>query len=106
MPRKLKTYQTSQGFYDLAIAAPSMKAALEAWGSNTHLFHKGLRNGKRRSCGRGRHDETARRRPAAACRYERPVPRTRAVADQPSFGSLAAGETCKDGQEVEETGAR
>ncbi|CCD90984.1 hypothetical protein BRAO375_1310007 [Bradyrhizobium sp. ORS 375] len=33
MPRKLKTYQTSLGFYDLAIAAPSMKAALEAWGA-------------------------------------------------------------------------
>jgi hypothetical protein len=32
MPRKLKTYQTSVGFYDLAIAAPSMKGALEAWG--------------------------------------------------------------------------
>jgi hypothetical protein len=30
MPRKLKTYQTSLGFYDLAIAAPSMKAAVEA----------------------------------------------------------------------------
>lgn len=27
MPRKLKTFQTSLGFYDLAIAAPSMKAA-------------------------------------------------------------------------------
>ncbi len=25
--RKLKTYQTSLGFYDLAVAAPSMKAA-------------------------------------------------------------------------------
>ena len=32
MARKLKTYQTSLGFFDLAIAAPSMKAALEAWG--------------------------------------------------------------------------
>jgi hypothetical protein len=42
MPRKLKTYQTSQGFFDLAVAAPSMKAALEAWGSNLNLFHKGF----------------------------------------------------------------
>jgi colicin import membrane protein len=42
MPRKLKTYQTSQGFFDLAIAVPSMKAALKAWGSNLNLFHKGL----------------------------------------------------------------
>jgi hypothetical protein len=32
MPRKLKSYQTSQGFFDLAVAAPTMKAALEAWG--------------------------------------------------------------------------
>jgi hypothetical protein len=42
MPRKLKTYQTSLGFFDLAIAAPSMKAALEAWGSHTNLFHQGF----------------------------------------------------------------
>jgi colicin import membrane protein len=42
MPRKLKTYLTSQGFYDLAVAAPSMKAALGAWGSNINLFHKGF----------------------------------------------------------------
>jgi len=42
MPRKLKTYQTSLGFFDLAIAAPSMKAALAAWGSNSNLFHQGV----------------------------------------------------------------
>ncbi|WFU82599.1 cell envelope biogenesis protein TolA [Bradyrhizobium sp. CIAT3101] len=41
MPRKLKTYQTSLGFYDLAIAAPSMKAALEAWCAGSNLFHQG-----------------------------------------------------------------
>ena len=41
MPRKLKTYQTSLGFYDLAIAAPSMKAALEAWGAGSNPFHQG-----------------------------------------------------------------
>jgi hypothetical protein len=39
MPRKLKTFQTSLGFYDLAIAVPSMKAALEAWGAGSNLFH-------------------------------------------------------------------
>ena len=39
--RKLKTYQTSLGFFDLAIAAPSMKAALEAWGADSNLFHQG-----------------------------------------------------------------
>ena len=42
MARKLKTYQTSVGFFDLAIAAPSMKAALQAWGSKTNLFHQGF----------------------------------------------------------------
>jgi colicin import membrane protein len=42
MARKLKTYQTSLGFFDLAIAAPSMKAALEAWGSKSNLFHQGF----------------------------------------------------------------
>jgi colicin import membrane protein len=42
MPRKLKVYQTSQGFFDLAVAAPSMKAALEAWGTSRNLFHPGF----------------------------------------------------------------
>jgi hypothetical protein len=41
MPRKLKTYQTSLGFFEQAIAAPSMKAALEAWGADSNLFHQG-----------------------------------------------------------------
>jgi len=40
--RKLKTYTTSAGFFDLAVAAPSMKAALEAWGSTSNLFHQGF----------------------------------------------------------------
>jgi colicin import membrane protein len=39
--RKLKTFQTSLGFYDQAIAAPSMKAALDAWGARSNLFHQG-----------------------------------------------------------------
>jgi colicin import membrane protein len=42
MARKLKTYQTSLGFFDLAVAAPSMTAALQAWGSKTNLFHQGF----------------------------------------------------------------
>ncbi|WP_407112461.1 cell envelope biogenesis protein TolA [Bradyrhizobium sp. LMG 9283] len=42
MPKKLKTYQTSLGFYDQAIAAPSMKAALQAWGASSNLFHQGV----------------------------------------------------------------
>jgi hypothetical protein len=41
MARKLKTFETSLGFFDLAIAAPSMKAALEAWGADSNLFHQG-----------------------------------------------------------------
>ena len=41
MARKLKTYQTSLGFFDLAVAAPSMKGALEAWGAHCNLFHQG-----------------------------------------------------------------
>jgi hypothetical protein len=44
MARKLKTYQTSLGFFDQAIAAPSMKAALEAWGADSNLFHQGAAN--------------------------------------------------------------
>jgi hypothetical protein len=42
VPRKLKTYQTSLGFFDMAVAAPSMKAALAAWGSKTNIFHQGF----------------------------------------------------------------
>ena len=42
MARKLKTYQTSLGFFDLAIAAPSMKSAAEAWGGNTEDFQRGF----------------------------------------------------------------
>jgi hypothetical protein len=30
------------GFFDLAVAAPSMKAALEAWGSKNNLFQHGF----------------------------------------------------------------
>jgi len=42
MARKLKTFETSLGFYDLAIAAPSMKAALEARGAGSNLSHRGV----------------------------------------------------------------
>jgi colicin import membrane protein len=42
MARKLKTYQTSVGFFDLAVAAPSMAAALRAWGADTNLFQQGF----------------------------------------------------------------
>jgi hypothetical protein len=39
---KLKTHVTSSGFFEHAVAAPSMKAALESWGAKTNLFHKGF----------------------------------------------------------------
>jgi hypothetical protein len=42
MARKLKTYQTSVGFFDLAVAAPSMNAAARAWGLKTSEFKRGF----------------------------------------------------------------
>jgi colicin import membrane protein len=36
----LKVYQTSQGFYDRAVAARLMKAAIEARGAASNLFHE------------------------------------------------------------------
>jgi hypothetical protein len=42
MARKLKTFVTNLGFFELALAAPSMKAALEAWGMGHNAFHHGF----------------------------------------------------------------
>jgi len=42
MPRKLKTFVTTLGFFELAVAAPSMKAALDAWGSGQNAFKHGF----------------------------------------------------------------
>jgi len=42
MPRKLKTFVTESGFFELAVAAPSMKAALKDWGIAINLFQQGL----------------------------------------------------------------
>ena len=42
MPRQLKTYITNLGFFELAIAAPSMKAALDAWGMSHNAFQRGF----------------------------------------------------------------
>jgi type IV secretory pathway VirB10-like protein len=39
---KLKVYRTPAGFYDVYVAAPSQKAALEAWGSDHDLFARGI----------------------------------------------------------------
>ncbi|HLG89138.1 MAG TPA: hypothetical protein VKZ79_18310 [Alphaproteobacteria bacterium] len=41
MPRKLKVYQTSLGFYDSVVAAPSQAAAARAWGADPDLFRRG-----------------------------------------------------------------
>jgi hypothetical protein len=42
MPRKLKTFVTESGFFELAVAAPSMKAALKDWDIDVNLFQQGL----------------------------------------------------------------
>ena len=42
MPRKLKVFRTSTGFHDAYVAAPSQKAALEAWGADANLFARGV----------------------------------------------------------------
>lgn len=41
MPRQLKTFVATTGFFDLAVAAPTMKAALEIWGAGRDLFQRG-----------------------------------------------------------------
>jgi hypothetical protein len=40
-PGKLKVFRTPIGFHDAYVAAPSQKAALEAWGSDHNLFARG-----------------------------------------------------------------
>jgi hypothetical protein len=42
MPQPLRVYRTHLGFYDAIVAAPSQKAALEAWGVRQNLFQKGM----------------------------------------------------------------
>lgn len=39
--KKLKVFKTTIGFHDAYVAAPSQKAALEAWGSDHNLFATG-----------------------------------------------------------------
>jgi hypothetical protein len=39
--QRLKVYSTPIGFHDALIAAPTQKAALEAWGADTNLFSQG-----------------------------------------------------------------
>jgi hypothetical protein len=40
--QKLKVYRTPIGFHDAYVAAPSQKAALEAWGADTNLFGRDI----------------------------------------------------------------
>ncbi len=40
--QKLKVYRTVAGFNDAYVAAPSQKAALQAWGSERDLFARGI----------------------------------------------------------------
>lgn len=42
MARRLKVFRTAAGFHDAFVAAPSRKAALEAWGAGKDLFARGL----------------------------------------------------------------
>lgn len=37
-PKRLKVFRTAVGFHDAYVAAPSKKAALEAWGAKNDLF--------------------------------------------------------------------
>jgi hypothetical protein len=41
MPRKLKVFRTPIGFHDAYVAAPTKKAAMEAWGTDRNLFARG-----------------------------------------------------------------
>lgn len=40
--RALKVFRTAIGFHDAYVAAPSRKAALEAWGTDKDLFARGV----------------------------------------------------------------
>ena len=39
---KLKVFRTAIGFHDAYVAAPSQKAALDAWGAKADLFARGV----------------------------------------------------------------
>ena len=39
---KLKVFRTPIGFHDAYVAAPSRKAALEAWGADSNIFAQGI----------------------------------------------------------------
>lgn len=41
MPRALKVFRLPIGFHDAYVAAPTQKAAIEAWGSDKDVFQRG-----------------------------------------------------------------
>jgi hypothetical protein len=98
MARKLKTYQTSLGFFDLAMAAPSMKAALEAWGADSNLFHQGAaKEARRRSQAPGWNGPTFQRTRRAANRsWRRRTNEGRPQVEMPK-GEAAFLSPCRQG---------
>jgi hypothetical protein len=42
LPARLKVFKTHIGFHDLIVAAPSMKAAAQAWHASPRLFAQGF----------------------------------------------------------------
>jgi hypothetical protein len=117
MARKLKTFEPSLGFFDLAIAAPSMKAALEAWRADSQPLQSGCREGKRRSRRRRcDHGQTRRRSQASrwafqgACRPAHAPVRRRAQARIEAVSreakETAAGKDRRQGSPQGRTGFR
>lgn len=39
---KYKVFRATGGFYDMIVAAPSRKAAIEAWGAEAKVFENGF----------------------------------------------------------------
>src|SRR5262245_26200407 len=95
MVRKLKTYVTSVGFFDLAIATPSMKAALEAWGSNTNLFHQGFA----REVNEGSVVEATMAKPGVVLR--RPVGSNKSFEENASLPTSLAGDPVRTSKQRE-----
>jgi len=78
---RLKVFRTPIGFHDAYVAAPSQKAALEAWGSDHDLFARGEAELVT--------DEALTREPLAA--PGKVIKRLRATADE-QFAALGKGE--------------
>src|SRR5215218_8199225 len=67
--QKLKVFRTPIGFHDAFVAAPSRKAALEAWGSATDLFSAEIAEEVKALDGKGAKGALA--RPGEVIRVER-----------------------------------